>query len=80
VVATVEFTDESRLVCEEAGRPPIKLIGPSLIELAVQYNVGVSSETVYIVRENLSTVLLPPEIEEHRPTRPRRRRKLPSQT
>jgi restriction endonuclease Mrr len=54
VVATCRFNADAVRVAEEPGRPPIQLIGPDrLTELALEYRVGVSSETIDVFSEDL---------------------------
>jgi restriction endonuclease Mrr len=57
VVATTRFNDAARAVAAEVGKPPIELIDADrLTDLALQYGVGVRSETIEAYNEDLDSV------------------------
>lgn len=57
VVATVGFDDKAIAVAGEPGKPPIDLIdNDRLTELAIQFKVGVRSETIEAYSEDLDSV------------------------
>lgn len=64
VIATCRFNADATAVSEEAGKPPVELIGPDrLADLAVEFKVGIQTEPLEAYSENLATVFSaePPE-------------------
>ena len=58
VVATCRFNADAVRVAQEAGRPVVQLIGPDqLTDLAVEYRVGVTSQTIDMFSEDLDAAL-----------------------
>jgi restriction endonuclease Mrr len=58
VVATCRFNADAVRVAQEPGRPPIKLIGPKeLTDLALEFRVGVRSETIDLFVEDLESAM-----------------------
>jgi restriction endonuclease Mrr len=57
VVATARFNAEARAVSAEPGKPPVELIDSArLVELAVEYGVGVRSQTIAEYHADLASV------------------------
>jgi restriction system protein len=57
VVATTRFNDDAKRVAGEAGKPPVELIDADrLTDLALQYGVGVRSESIEAYTEDLDSV------------------------
>lgn len=58
IVATCRFNTDAVRVADEPGRPPIELVGPDrLVDLALEYRVGVTSETIDMFTESLDSTL-----------------------
>jgi len=57
IVATCKFNTDAVVVAAEAGKPPVELVDADrLTDLALEYRVGVRSESVEAFTENLDAV------------------------
>ncbi len=57
IVATCKFNTDAVVVAAEARKPPIELVDADrLADLALEYGVGVRSESVEAFTENLDAV------------------------
>jgi restriction system protein len=57
VVATCRFNDDAVRVAGEAGKPPVELVNADrLTDIALQYGVGVRSESIEAYWEDLESI------------------------
>ena len=57
VVATCGFEEEANRVADEPGKPPVELIAhEALLDLAVEYEVGIRTEPVAVYSESIEAV------------------------